>query len=53
MQGTQRTQNLSLDLDYAFTIQKIVKVWRDTVHPGLRKQPLKDLHDFLDIHRNI
>jgi hypothetical protein len=53
MQGTQRTQNLSLDLDYAFQTQKIVKVWKDTVRHGLRKQPLEDLHDFLDIHRNI
>ncbi|EKQ68012.1 Reverse transcriptase (RNA-dependent DNA polymerase) [Leptolyngbyaceae cyanobacterium JSC-12] len=53
MQGTQRTQNLSLDLDYAFQVQKIVKVWKETVRHGLRKQPLEDLHDFLDIHRNI
>ena len=44
---------LSLDLDYAFKTQKIVKVWRYTVRHGLRKQPLEDLHDFLDIHRNI
>lgn len=53
MQGTQRTQNLSLDLDYAFQVHKIVKVWKETVRHGLRKQPLEDLHDFLDIHRNI
>ena len=53
MKGTQRTYNLSLDLDYAFQTNKIVKVWKDTVRNGLRKQPLKDMHDFLDIHRNI
>jgi hypothetical protein len=53
MQDTQRTQSLSLDLEYAFQSQKIVKVWKDTVRNGLRKQPLEDLHDFLDIHRNI
>ncbi|MEM9817568.1 MAG: RNA-directed DNA polymerase [Cyanobacteria bacterium P01_D01_bin.6] len=53
MQGTRRTQTLSLDLDYAFKPQKIVKVWKNTVRYGLRKQALEDLHDFLDIHRNI
>lgn len=37
MQGTQRTQNLSLDLDYAFQTQKIVKVWKDTVRQFERK----------------
>lgn len=53
MQGTQRTKNLSLDLDYAFQTNKIVKVWKDTVRKGLRNQALEDMHDFLDIHRNI
>ncbi|HEY9825353.1 MAG TPA: RNA-directed DNA polymerase [Stenomitos sp.] len=53
MQGTQRIHNLSLDLDYAFNTQRIVNVWKKTVRHGLRKQPLEDLHDFLDIHRNI
>jgi hypothetical protein len=53
MQGTQRAQNLFLDLDYAFQSQKIIKVWKNTVRYGLRKQPLEDIHDFLDIHRNI
>jgi Reverse transcriptase (RNA-dependent DNA polymerase) len=53
MQGTQRKQSLSLDLDYAFETQKIVKVWKETVRNGLRKQSLEDLHDFLDTHRNI
>ena len=50
---TQRTQNLSLDLDYAFQTDKIIKVWKDTVRQGLRKQSLEDLHDFLDVQRNI
>jgi len=50
---THRTQSLSLDLDYAFQANKIIKVWKDTVRQGLRKQSLEDLHDFLDIHRNI
>ncbi len=53
MQGTQRIQNLSLDLDYAFQTRKIINVWKHTVRNGLRRQPLEDLHDFLDIHRNI
>ncbi|MGB3207143.1 MAG: hypothetical protein WBB28_19320 [Crinalium sp.] len=53
MKGTQRSQSLSIDLDYAFQTPKVVKAWKETVRQGLRKQPLEDLHDFLDIHRNI
>jgi hypothetical protein len=53
MQGTQRTQNLSLDLDYVFKTHKIVKIWKNTVRQGLRKQSLEYLHNFLDIHKNI
>jgi len=29
------------------------RVWRDTVRTGLRRQTLADLHDFLDVHRNL
>ncbi|WP_055074868.1 RNA-directed DNA polymerase [Pseudanabaena sp. 'Roaring Creek'] len=53
MHENQRKQSLYLDLDNAFQPKQIVKVWKDTVRNGLRKQPLEDLHDFLDIHRNI
>jgi hypothetical protein len=53
MQGTQRTHNLSLDLDYAFKTKRIIKAWKSTVRNALRKQSLNDLHDFLDVHRNI
>lgn len=53
MRSTQRRHGLILDLDYAFKSTKIVKAWKATVRNGLRKQHLHDLHDFLDIHRNI
>ena len=29
------------------------KVWKETVRPGMRNQPLPDLHDFLDIHWDL
>ena len=29
------------------------RAWRATVRTGLRRQPLSDLHDFLDVHRNL
>lgn len=53
MQQTKRKQNLILDLDFAFHTKHIVNVWKNTIRHGLRKQPLQDLHDFLDVHRNI
>ncbi|MGK7903941.1 MAG: hypothetical protein AB4352_21550 [Hormoscilla sp.] len=53
MQGTNRAQKLSVELEETFQVQKVVKVWKKTVRNGLRKQPLEDIHDFLDIHRNI
>ncbi|MBE9157764.1 RNA-directed DNA polymerase [Nodosilinea sp. LEGE 06152] len=53
MRETKRTQRLALDLDHAFQTQKVIKVWKSTIRNALRNQPLEDLHDFLDIHRNI
>jgi len=53
MQGTNRAQKLSVELEETFQVQKVVKVWKKTVRDGLRKQHLEDIHDFLDIHRNI
>ena len=29
------------------------RAWRTTVRTGLRRQHLSDLHDFLDVHRNL
>lgn len=50
---TTRAQDLAIDLDQALQVKKIVAVWKKAVRTGLRSQPIEDLHDFLDIHRNI
>ena len=31
----------------------MIRAWKNTVRTGLRRQPLSDLHDFLDVHRNL
>jgi len=41
------------DLDAVFSIPRMRAAWKNTVRPGLRHQPLTDLHDFLDVHRNL
>lgn len=48
-----RSQKLALTLDAALSISRLEKTWRKTVRNGLRRQPCTDLHDYLDIHRNI
>lgn len=44
---------LNIDLDSALSEARMTDAWRKTVRTGLRNQPLKDLHDFFDVHRNI
>lgn len=41
------------DLDAVFTVPQMARAWKAHVRPGLRRQPLADLHDFLDVHRNL
>jgi hypothetical protein len=50
---TFRSQSLAIDLEHALSVGRIVKVWKNVVRDGLRRQPIEDLHDFLDVHRNI
>jgi hypothetical protein len=41
------------DLDWIFSVQRMERVWKRDIRTGLRRQPLADLHDFLDVHRNL
>ncbi len=41
------------DLDSVFSVPRMRRAWKRTVRTGLRRQPLGDLHDFLDVHRNL
>lgn len=44
---------VSRDLDAVFTVRSMRQAWKETVRAGLRRQPLADLHDFMDVHRNL
>ena len=46
-------QQRSVDLEVAFHVPRVKDVWRRTVRAGLRRQAILDLHDYLDVHRNI
>jgi len=50
---SQHSQIVARDLDSTFSVPRMKRVWRDHVRTGLRRQPLSDLHDFLDVHRNL
>lgn len=41
------------DLERTFSASRMQRVWKKTVHRGLRQQHIQDLHDYLDIHRSI
>lgn len=43
----------AMALDDVFAIRRIEAVWKATVRDALRKQPITDLHDYLDVHRNL
>jgi hypothetical protein len=42
-----------LELRQIFTQSNMHKAWKGTVRRGLRRQTILDLHDYLDIHRNL
>ena len=44
---------LLLDLKAVFTRRNMLRAWKATVRHGLRRQAMQDLHDYLDVHRNI
>lgn len=48
-----RAQRHSIDLDRAITVSRMRRAWKHTVRAGLRNQPVEDLHDYLDVHRNL
>ncbi len=53
MPVSHRSAIVARDLDTVFTIPRMRAAWQKTVRTGLRRQPLTDLHDFLDVHRNL
>jgi hypothetical protein len=50
---TRRRLNLQRDLSDTFAVPVMEQVWKRTVRAGLRHQTLNDLHDYLDVHRNL
>src|SRR6266403_2229318 len=45
--------SVSRDLDSVFSVPRMRAASLKTVRTGLRRQSLTDLHDFLDVHRNL
>lgn len=39
-------------LEEIFSVPHLKKVWSKTVRQGLRRQAVRDLHDYLDVHSN-
>lgn len=39
-------------LETVFNADRMEKVWKSYVHKGLRDQPVTDLYDYFDFHRN-
>jgi hypothetical protein len=39
-------------LDEIFGVPHLKAVWSRTVRDGLRRQAIRDLHDYMDVHRN-
>lgn len=50
---TERAINLAKQLGQVVHPNNIKKAWKTSIRAGLRKQIIPDLHDYLDIHRNI
>lgn len=48
-----RQKKLQLNLDRALSVGNLERAWKGSVRTGLRRQSLEDLHDFLDVHRNL
>lgn len=50
---THRGAQLSNSLETTFSASRMRAAWQNTIRPGLRKQVVPDIHDYLDTHRNI
>jgi hypothetical protein len=53
MAPTIRSQTRGPTLAAALSQARLRNAWKSTVRPGLRKQAIGDLHDYLDVHRRI
>lgn len=53
MPATTHPQTVQRDLSQVLSVAAMERAWRNTVRNGLRRQPLKDIHDHLDVHRNL
>ena len=53
MAVTHHAAVVARDLESVFSVARMRRAWRRAVRTGLRRQPLADLHDFLDVHRNL
>lgn len=42
-----------LGLREVFTRARMERAWKASVRPGLRRQTQVDMHDYLDVHRNL
>lgn len=40
-------------LEDEITVESLSSAWKDTVRHGLRNQDVVDIHDYLDVHKNI
>lgn len=43
----------ALALEDVFAVHRLEGVWKAKVRGALRAQPITDLHDYLDVHRNL
>jgi hypothetical protein len=50
---TYRARALASDLGTVVRPASLTAAWKNSVREGLRSQVLPDLHDHLDLHRNI
>lgn len=50
---TARNNYRSQTLASATSATHLKKVWKDTIRQGLRRQPVTDLHDYMDVHLQI
>ncbi len=50
---THRTKSLAQDLGQVVSKERVKQAWKNSIRNGLRSQLIPDLHDYLDIHRNI
>lgn len=53
MTPTVRSQTRTLTLASALSHSAMKGAWKSTVRHGLRRQPIRDWHDYMDIHRRL